>query len=170
MTIYRVIVEDITTLNVDAIVNPSNTEMLPSTGINGHIHSVAGPQLQVACDKLGGCELGEVKATLGYRIAATHVLHCPIPTWFGDQENETQLLAQIYRSIIEESINMGLTSIALPSLATGLAQFPHNIAAEIAVSTIQQSLMNTSTIESVFFVCTDSKDVEAYNDLLMNLI
>lgn len=166
MTIYRVLVEDITTLAVDAIVNPSNTELLPSTGINGHIHCVAGAQLQVACEKLGGCEIGEAKSTLGYRIAATHVIHCAIPTWFGDEENETQSLAQSYRAVIEEAMQLGAKSVAFPSLATGLAQFPNEIAAEIAVSAIQQTLMNTSTIENIYFVCTDSKDVEAYNHFL----
>ena len=168
MTKMTVLVEDITTLAVDAIVTPANTALVNGGGINAYIHQAAGPQLIVECQKLGDCPVGEAKTTSGHQLASEHLIHTTIPFWFGGCDNEPEQLTECYRAAVAEARSLGATSIAFASLASGLAQFPASIAAEIAVSTVKQALVDATDIEQVFFVCTTSEDVTCYNELLLN--
>ena len=103
---------DITTLDVDAIVNAANTALAPGGGVCGAIHHAAGPELAEACAKLGGCDTGEAKITLGFRLPARYVIHTVGPVWRGGERGEDRLLANCYRNSLALAAEQGLASIA----------------------------------------------------------
>ncbi len=131
-----VIVADITTLAVDAIVNAANTQLKRGGGVDGAIHRSAGPELQAECDTLGGCATGSAKITRGYRLPARHVIHAVGPVWNGGKRNEEDLLASCYRTALALAAEHGLASIAFPAISTGVYRFPPDHAARIAVGTL----------------------------------
>jgi O-acetyl-ADP-ribose deacetylase len=149
----EVIVADITTLGVDAIVNAANTSLLGGGGVDGAIHRAAGPELLAECRALNGCETGDAKITKGYRLPAKHVIHAVGPVWHGGSYHEDELLASCYRRGLELCQANGLASIAYPAISTGVYGFPANRAAKIAVSTVADRLAETPPVTRVIFCC-----------------
>jgi O-acetyl-ADP-ribose deacetylase len=149
----EVIVADITTLGVDAIVNAANHFLLGGGGVDGAIHRAAGPELLAECRRLGGCETGDAKITRGYRLPARHVIHAVGPVWHGGDHGEDELLASCYRRAIELGEIHALTSIAFPAISTGVYRFPAERAAGIAVSTALDALPAVSSVNHVIFCC-----------------
>ena len=154
---------DITKLEVDAIVNAANSSLLGGGGVDGAIHRAAGPELLAECRLLGGCSTGEAKATKGYKLAARHVIHTVGPVWRGGDRGEDALLASCYRKSLEIADQLGLKSIAFPAISTGAFGFPAQRAARIAVNEVRNY---QGSVESVIFVCFDSRAARIYRDLL----
>ena len=149
----EVIVADITTLSVDAIVNAANTSLLGGGGVDGAIHRAAGPELLAECRTLHGCETGGVKITKAYRLPARHVIHAVGPVWNGGNRGEDEALASCYRRAIELCQIHGLASVAFPAISTGIYRFPAERAARIAVSTTVEVLPAAPAISYIIFCC-----------------
>jgi O-acetyl-ADP-ribose deacetylase (regulator of RNase III) len=149
----EVIVADITSLSVDAIVNAANSSLLGGGGVDGAIHRAAGPELLDECRSLGGCETGGAKITRGYRLPARHVIHAVGPVWQGGDRGEDELLASCYRRAIELCGLHTLTSVAFPAISTGVYRFPADRAAVIAVSTTVDALPAVPSLARVIFCC-----------------
>ena len=124
---------DITTLEVDAIVNAANNPLLGGGGVDGAIHRAAGPELLAECRTLHGCATGQAKITRGYRLPAKYVIHTVGPVWQGGDSGEAELLAGCYRSVFAEVERLGLASVAFPAISTGAFGYPAEEAAKIAV-------------------------------------
>jgi O-acetyl-ADP-ribose deacetylase (regulator of RNase III) len=149
----EVVVADITTLRVDAIVNAGNSSLLGGGGVDGAIHRAAGPELLAECRMLHGCDTGDAKISRGYRLPARHVIHAVGPVWHGGGQNEDELLASCYRRALELCQANGLTSVAYPAISTGIYHFPADLAAGIAVRTVVDALAAASAVTRVIFCC-----------------
>jgi O-acetyl-ADP-ribose deacetylase (regulator of RNase III) len=149
-----IVVADITTLAVDAIVNAANETLLGGGGVDGAIHRAAGPELLEECRRIGGCPTGEARITRGYRLPARHVIHTVGPIWQGGRSGEAELLASCYRSSLELGRAYGLRSIVFPAISTGVYGFPAASAAEIAISTVAEVVGgNGEAFERILFCC-----------------
>jgi O-acetyl-ADP-ribose deacetylase len=149
----EVIVADITTLDVDAIVNAANTSLLGGGGVDGAIHRAAGPELLAECRTLRGCATGDVKITRAYRLPARHVIHAVGPVWHGGAQSEDDALASCYRRAIEIGQTHGLGSLAFPAISTGIYRFPTARAARIAVAATAAALPAAPKLTHIIFCC-----------------
>jgi O-acetyl-ADP-ribose deacetylase len=149
----EVVVADITTLSVDAIVNAANRSLLGGGGVDGAIHRAAGPGLLAECRTLGGCETGGAKITAGYRLPARHVIHAVGPVWNSGNEGEDEALASCYTRAIGICQSHGLASVAFPAISTGIYRFPADRAARIAVLATLEALQAAPAVRHVIFCC-----------------
>ena len=157
---------DITTLEVDAIVNAANRKLRGGGGVDGAIHAAAGPGLYTECAKLGGCETGQAKITKGYRLPAKHVIHAVGPIWRGGGFDEDKLLAGCYRASLALVAQHGLTSIAFPAISTGIYGFPKERAARIAMREVSAFLAENPLPERVILVAFSGSGYQIYERLL----
>jgi O-acetyl-ADP-ribose deacetylase (regulator of RNase III) len=161
-----VIVADITTLRVDAIVNAANETLLGGGGVDGAIHRAAGPDLLAECRTLGGCATGDAKITLGYRLTARHVIHTVGPVWHGGGDGEDAALASCYRRSLKLCHQNELASIAFPAISTGVYGFPAERAADICVRTVIETLPSTPGMTAVTFCCFSEPSAELHRRAL----
>jgi O-acetyl-ADP-ribose deacetylase (regulator of RNase III) len=147
-------IADITTLDVDAIVNAANSGLAGGGGVDGAIHRAAGPELLEECLALGGCDTGSAKITHGYNLRARAVIHAVGPVWMGGIADEHTLLASCYRTSLDLAAQHELPSLAFPAISTGIYRFPPDIAARVAVGTVASELAgNPRAISRVIFCC-----------------
>lgn len=169
-THLHILVADITTLDVDAIVNAANRSLLGGGGVDGAIHRAAGPELYEECKTLGGCDTGSAKITRGYRLKARHVIHAVGPVWQGGTEDEEALLAGCYRAALDLAAAHRLTSIAYPAISTGIYRFPPDTAARIAVGTVTSHVAaEPRGIMQVTFCCFSEESAEHHKTAFAEL-
>ena len=154
---------DITTLDVDAIVNAANASLLGGGGVDGAIHRAAGPGLVAECRMLGGCKPGQAKATRGYRLPARHVIHTVGPVWNGGGEGEAETLASCYRQSLVLAERLAIGAIAFPAISTGVYGYPREQAADIAV---RETLAAADRFERILLVAFDAETFELYRERL----
>ena len=166
----EIIAADITTLDVDAIVNAANETLLGGGGVDGAIHAAAGPGLLGECKQIpGGCPIGEARIAHGHNLSARYVIHTVGPIWQGGEDNEDGLLAQCYRRSLGLVLGNNLKSVAFPAISTGVYRFPVERAANIAVSTTAAFLTGEDRIEKVVFSCFGEASLKAHEEALAGL-
>lgn len=157
---------DITSLDVDAIVNAANSSLRGGGGVDGAIHRAAGPGLLAECETLGGCETGQSKITEGYSLKAKHVIHTVGPVWYGGYRDEPAMLASCYSTSLELAKKHKIRMLAFPGISTGAYGFPKDLAATIAITETKRFLVKHRCPEKVFFVTFDDENYEIYRNLL----
>jgi len=161
--VLEIIQQDITRLEVDAIVNAANSSLLGGGGVDGAIHRAAGPQLKAYCRTLGGCPTGEARITPAFGLAARWVIHTVGPVWKGGQAGEPGLLESCYRNSFRLAVEKQLASIAFPAISTGAYGYPREQAARIAVSLMQQY---EAEFEQIIACCFSDADTQLYRALV----
>ena len=161
--LLTVIRADITTLDVDAIVNAANRSLLGGGGVDGAIHRRAGAELLAACRLLGGCRTGEAKTTPGFGLPARWVIHTVGPVWQGGKNGEAYELASCYRSCLREADNVDARVVAFPAISTGVYGYPKDAAAATAVATLRDT---ATSVETAMLVAFDAENEALYRSLL----
>jgi O-acetyl-ADP-ribose deacetylase (regulator of RNase III) len=164
-----VIVADITTLDVDAIVNAANETLLGGGGVDGAIHRAAGPNLLAECRALHGCATGDAKITAGYQLPARHVIHAVGPIWRDGFAGEDAALASCYRRAIALCHGHGLRSLAFPAISTGVYRFPPDRAARIALTSTAAALIAAPGLAKVVFCCFSDTSARLHQQALAQI-
>lgn len=157
---------DITSLSVDAIVNAANSSLMGGGGVDGAIHAAAGPQLLEACSKLGRCTAGDVKMTPGFNLPAKMILHTVGPVWRGGEGGESTVLRSCYEKSLQLGLEKAATSIAFPSISTGVYGYPKRQAAVIALTAMAQFSEQYGTI---ICCCFSDSDLWIYQKVMGSL-
>ena len=160
MNNIELLIEDITKLKVDVIVNAANSSLLGGGGVDGAIHRAAGFELLDECRNLNGCNVGEAKITNAYNLPSKKVIHTVGPIWEGGNNNEEILLSNCYQNSLEIAFNNNLKTIAFPGISTGIYGYPIENACKIAYQTIC-NYENINFFEKIILVCFDE---QLYNE------
>ena len=159
----EVLQQDITRLEVEAIVNAANTSLLGGGGVDGAIHRVAGPELLAYCRRLDGCPTGQARITPGFALPANWVVHTVGPVWHGGGRGEAELLESCYRNSFTLALEQGARSIAFPAISTGVYGYPKDQAVEIAVSVMREF---EAHFDRIIACCFSAEDVDLYRSVL----
>lgn len=162
MTNIRLVQDDITSLEVDAIVNAANTSLLGGGGVDGAIHRAAGPELLACCRQLGGCATGRARITPAFNLSARWVIHTPGPVWQGGGHNEATLLAACYRNSLALAALYDANTVAFPCISTGVYGYPKEAAAAIALNELDRA---NRRFNSLIVCCFSPQDLQIYRQL-----
>ncbi|HNW57469.1 MAG TPA: O-acetyl-ADP-ribose deacetylase [Bacteroidales bacterium] len=157
---------DITTIEAEAIVNAANNSLLGGGGVDGAIHSAAGPDLLSECRGLNGCATGSSKITRGYNLKAKYVIHTVGPVWYGGYRDEESLLASCYQTSLALAEEKKIKAVAFPGISTGAYGFPKDLAATIAINETKRFLNKNRYPEKVIFVTFSDSDYDIYRSML----
>jgi len=166
----RVIHGDITTQDVDVIVNAANSALAGGGGVDGAIHRAAGPELFEACRPHGRCPTGSAVITPGFRLPARYVVHAVGPVWRGGDRGEDALLASCHHEALRLAAEVGAATIAFPAISCGAYRFPIDRAASVAVGAVIEALDEGAFTGSVIFVCFEDKTHRAFARALENAL
>lgn len=158
---FEIMQGDITRLEVDAIVNAANSSLMGGGGVDGAIHRAAGPELLAECKTIGGCPAGEARITKGYRLPAGYVIHTVGPIYSGAAA-DPQVLRSCYENCIALAMQHRLATIAFPAISCGVYGYPIEQAAEIALSTSYDFIINNDVLEKIIFVLFSKGDHDHY--------
>jgi O-acetyl-ADP-ribose deacetylase (regulator of RNase III) len=158
---------DITTLEIDAIVNAANSSLLGGGGVDGAIHRAAGPGLVADCRLLGGCRTGDAKVTAGHGLPARWIVHTVGPVWRGGDNGEAELLERCYRRSLEVAAAAGARAIAFPAISTGVYGFPADRAASIAVAAVSSKA--AAEWERIVLVAFSTEQLRLYEERIAAL-
>lgn len=167
----QLVLGDITSLEVDVIVNAANNSLMGGSGVDGAIHRAGGPQILEECmairKRQGGCPTGEAVITTGGNLKAKFVIHTVGPVWSGnDREEEERLLGNAYRNSLSLAVSNTVKTIAFPNISTGTYKFPKKRAAEIAIQEVRSFLAKDDSLLQVIFCCFDKENFDIYMELL----
>ena len=160
---------DITTLDVDCIVNASNEDLMPGGGVCGAIHQAAGQDLALECKRIGNCGVGEARITKGYNLKAEHVIHTVGPIWHGGEHGEDQYLFNCYKKSLLLATHHNIETIAFPNISTGIFSYPKDLAAETAIAAVEQHQSSGRRLKEVIFCCFDKDNFNNYDHLINQL-
>ena len=155
---------DITSLDVDAIVNAANEGLLAGGGVCGAIHRAAGAGLEAACRQVAPCPTGDARITPGFRLPARWVIHAVGPVWHGGQAGEPALLGSAYRNALALAARHRLRSVAFPAISTGIFGYPLESATRVAVDTVRECLKGETSVNEVVFACFSPEVLAAYRE------
>ena len=160
----RLVQADITTLDVDAIVNAANVALMPGRGVCGAIYRAAGPEMSEACREVGPCPTGEARVTPGFKLKARWVIHAVGPVWMNGTQDEDRLLASCYRAALSLAERKGIATVAFPAISTGTFSFPLPRATTIALREIGAALERSPRLTQVICACFDGAALRTYEE------
>lgn len=161
-----IVVADITTLAVDAVVNAANEHLLRGAGVCGAIFRAAGPRLDAACEDVAPCPTGQVRITPGFDAKARWIVHAVGPVWHGGTSGEATLLASAYTNALSVARDASARSIAFPAISTGIYGYPREQAARVATEAVSQWCARSAAPENVIFCCFSASDADVYRRIL----